>query len=59
MARDASIKFFNSCEGPTATRAVLSVLARNATTSEAYYYMLTVTDGSVRRIVEHQAQPAC
>ena len=59
VARDASIKFLNTCEGPTATRAVLSVLAKNATTSEAYYYSLTVRDGSVRRIVEHQAIPAC
>lgn len=59
VARDASIKFLNTCEGPTATHAVLSVLAKNATTSEAYYYLLTVSDGSVHRIVEHQAQPAC
>jgi hypothetical protein len=59
VARVASIKFFNTCEGPTATRAVLSVLAKNATTSKAYYYSLTVAGGSVRRIVEHQAIPAC
>lgn len=59
VARDASIKFLYTCEGPTATRAALSVLAKNATTSEAFYYSLTVRDGSVRRIVEHQAIPAC
>jgi hypothetical protein len=59
VARAATIKFLSTCEGPTATRQVLTELARNATTSEGFYYSLTVTDGSVRRIVEHQSQPAC
>src|SRR6266536_2629715 len=57
IARDASIKLLGTCEGP-APRAMLNVLARNAATN-GYYYSLTITDGSVRRIVEHQRQPAC
>ncbi len=58
VARDASITFFDTCEGPTATRAVLSELAKRAATLKTYY-SLTVLDGTVRRIVEHQTQPAC
>jgi hypothetical protein len=58
VARDAGIKFLTTCEGPTATRAVLGELAKNAATG-GYYYTLTVKDGSVRRIVEHQRNPAC
>src|SRR6266542_3795657 len=57
IARDASIKLLGTCEGP-APRAMLNVLARNAATN-GYYSSLTITDGSVRRIVEHQRQPAC
>jgi hypothetical protein len=59
VARSATIRFLHTCEGPTATRQVLTELAKNATTSERFYYSLTVTNGSVRRIVEHQSQPAC
>jgi hypothetical protein len=59
IARQASIQFMGTCEGPAAGPAVLGTLARHATTSEFFYYTLTVRDGSVRRIVEHQAQPAC
>ena len=59
VARSATIKFLHTCEGPTATRQLLAELAKNATTSEGFYYTLTLTDGSVRRIVEHQSQPAC
>jgi hypothetical protein len=59
VATSATIKFLNTCEGPTATRHVLTVLAKNATTSEGFYYTLTMSDGSVTRIVEHQSQPAC
>jgi hypothetical protein len=59
VAPSATIKFLNTCEGPTVTRQLLSVLAKNATTSEGFYYTLTMSDGSVTRIVEHQSQPAC
>jgi hypothetical protein len=59
VARAATIEFLHTCEGPTATRQLLTELAKNATTSEGFYYSLKVTDGSVRRIVEHQSQPAC
>ena len=59
IARQATIQFMGTCEGPAAGPAVLGTLARHATTSEFFYYTLTVRDGSVRRIVEHQAQPAC
>jgi hypothetical protein len=57
IARDASIKLLGTCESP-APPAVLKVLARNAATN-GYYYSLTVSEGSVHRIVEHQRQPAC
>ena len=59
VARSATMSFLHTCEGPTATRQVLIELAKNATTSERFYYSLTVTNGTVRRIVEHQSQPAC
>ncbi len=59
VAPSATIKFLNTCEGPTATRHLLTVLAKNATTSEGFYYTLTMSDGSVTRIVEHQSRPAC
>jgi hypothetical protein len=59
IARQATIQFMGTCEGPAAGPAALGTLARHATTSEFFYYTLTVRDGSVRRIVEHQAQPAC
>ena len=59
VARSATIRFLDTCEGPTATRQLLTELAKNATTSERFYYSLTMADGSVRRIVEHQSQPAC
>jgi hypothetical protein len=59
VAQDASIQFRSACEGPTAARAVLGVLAKHATASEFFYYTLTISHGSVLRIVEHQAQPAC
>ena len=59
VAPSATIKFLNTCEGPTATRQLLSLLAKNATTSESFYYTLTMSDGSVTRIVEHQSRPAC
>jgi hypothetical protein len=59
IARQATIQFMGTCEGPAGGSAALGTLARHATTSEFFYYMLTVRDGSVRRIVEHQAQPAC
>jgi hypothetical protein len=58
VARDASIKFLSTCEGPTATRAVLGEVAKHAAAT-GYYYNLTVAGGSVRRIVEHYSQPAC
>jgi hypothetical protein len=59
VARSATIRFLHTCEGPTATRQLLTELAKNATTSERFYYAVTVADGSVLRIVEHQSQPAC
>lgn len=59
VAKDATIKFMGTCERPVTGPAVLSELAKHATTSEFYFYTLTVTGGSVHRIVEHQAQPAC
>jgi hypothetical protein len=59
VAKDATIKFMGTCEGPASGPAVLSELAKHATTSEFYFYTLTVAGGSVQRIVEHQAQPAC
>jgi hypothetical protein len=59
IARQATIQFMGTCEGPPAGPAALGTLSRHATTSEFFYYTLTVRDGSVRRIVEHQAQPAC
>jgi hypothetical protein len=59
VASDATIRFMSTCERPATGPAVLSELARHATTSEFYFYMLTVSSGSVHRIVEHQAQPAC
>ena len=58
IARDATIKFLGTCEGPAAPRAVLSELAKRAA-SGGWYYALTVSDGSVWRIVEHQIQNAC
>ena len=59
VAPSATIRFLHTCEGPTATRQLLTVLAKNATTSEGFYYTLAMGDGSVTRIVEHQSQPAC
>jgi hypothetical protein len=59
IARQATIQFMGTCESPAGGPAALGTLARHATTSEFFYYTLTVRDGSVRRIVEHQAQPAC
>jgi hypothetical protein len=59
VAGGATIKFMGTCERPATGPAVLSELAKHATTSESYFYTLTVADGSVHRIVEHQAQPAC
>jgi hypothetical protein len=59
IARQATIQFMGTCEGPAGGPAALGTLAKHATTSEFFYYTLTVRDGSVRRIVEHQAQPAC
>ena len=59
VASDATIRFMSTCERPATGPAVLSELARHATTSEFYFYTLTVSSGSVHRIVEHQAQPAC
>lgn len=58
VASDATIKFLGTCEGPANTRAVLSELSKRAATRPSYY-ALTVGNGSVRRIVEHQSQPAC
>ena len=59
VAKDATIKFMGTCERPATGPTVLSELAKHATTSEFYFYTLTVADGSVHRIVEHAAQPAC
>jgi hypothetical protein len=57
IARDASVRLYRGCEAPAA-RPVLTELAKDAATT-GYYYSLTVTDGSVHRVVEHQRQPAC
>jgi hypothetical protein len=57
VAPDATIKLLSTCEGP-APRAVLTLLAKHAAT-RASYYSITVKDGSVRRVEEHQTQPAC
>jgi hypothetical protein len=59
VARDATIKFLGTCEGPAMAPAVLKELAKRATTSEYSFYTLTVAGGSVHRIVEHQSRPAC
>lgn len=60
LAGDVRINLLASCEEPAPGEAVLlAKLAKNSSLDDVYYYTLTVKNGAVRQIDEHQVHPAC
>jgi hypothetical protein len=60
VARDVRIEFLGTCESPGDRDAALQELRDKTTPFNAfYYYSVTVRDGAVHRVVEHQTGSAC
>ncbi|GBC87855.1 hypothetical protein HRbin12_01873 [bacterium HR12] len=60
VSREVAIRFVGECESPGTRTAALRALRRAVTPFDTtYYYSVTVAGGSVVRIVQHVAVPAC
>ena len=60
LAADVKVDLLEGCEESGSDRqAVLTALAANAERKGSYYFMLTVSDGTVQRIQERLAINAC
>jgi len=60
VARDVRIQFADGCEAPPNQHEALTELAKRTTTfNTAYYYDVTVSDGTIHGIVQHLTMAAC
>jgi hypothetical protein len=60
VARGVRIQFVDGCEAPPNRHAALTELAKETTPfTSAYYYDITVAHGSINRIRQRLANPAC
>jgi hypothetical protein len=59
MAPGMAIHLLATCEEPATQRVLLAKLAQNASLGDVFYYTLTVRQGTVQAIREHQTHPAC